>query len=159
METVCLSETLVRTYDSKWRHNPEEQNDQCQRHENLKFHIIYLYDMWYLYFTSLFHEFVLFSGRAEGCWCFSRIFLREGVVGGGGAGGEFPLSSHFTVRPSPYKQGLLWKCHTSNIKCEKYAFIWMPILHVRPYEITSENCIAGICRGININFIHDIYST
>jgi hypothetical protein len=36
METVCSSETLVSTYESTWRHNPEEQHQHLHRRENLK---------------------------------------------------------------------------------------------------------------------------
>jgi hypothetical protein len=37
METVCFSETLVFTYESTRRHNPE-QHYHLHRRQNLKFH-------------------------------------------------------------------------------------------------------------------------
>jgi hypothetical protein len=36
METVCFSETFVSTYESTWRHIPEERHPQGR--ENLKSH-------------------------------------------------------------------------------------------------------------------------
>jgi hypothetical protein len=41
METLCFSETLVSTYESTRRHNPEEQN-HLNRRENLKSHKLVL---------------------------------------------------------------------------------------------------------------------
>jgi hypothetical protein len=35
METTCFSETLVSTYESTRRHNPEQQHRNPHRHENL----------------------------------------------------------------------------------------------------------------------------
>jgi hypothetical protein len=36
METICFSETMVPTYESTRRHNPEEEHRQLVRRENLK---------------------------------------------------------------------------------------------------------------------------
>jgi hypothetical protein len=36
MEAVCSSETLVPTYKSTRRHNPENHNQQLHRRENLR---------------------------------------------------------------------------------------------------------------------------
>jgi hypothetical protein len=38
METVCFSETLLSTYESTRRHNPEEQHRHPHRRENLRSH-------------------------------------------------------------------------------------------------------------------------
>jgi hypothetical protein len=41
-ETVCFSETLVSSYESTRRQNPEQQHRHPHRHENLKSHNILL---------------------------------------------------------------------------------------------------------------------
>jgi hypothetical protein len=38
VEKVCFSETMVSTYESIWRHNPEAQRRHLHRRENLKSH-------------------------------------------------------------------------------------------------------------------------
>jgi hypothetical protein len=40
METVCFSETLVSTYKSTRRYNPEDQHRHLRRRENLKSHVL-----------------------------------------------------------------------------------------------------------------------
>jgi hypothetical protein len=40
METVSFSETLVSTYFSTWRHNPEEQHRHLHRREIVKSHTL-----------------------------------------------------------------------------------------------------------------------
>jgi hypothetical protein len=39
METVFFPETLVSTYKSTWRHNPEDEHRRLYRRENLRSHI------------------------------------------------------------------------------------------------------------------------
>jgi hypothetical protein len=39
MEAVCASETLVPTYESTRRYNPEDQHQYLHRRENLKSHL------------------------------------------------------------------------------------------------------------------------
>jgi hypothetical protein len=48
METVCLSETLVSTYESTWRHSPEEHRHP-HSHKNLKYHTKFLIPRMSLY--------------------------------------------------------------------------------------------------------------
>jgi hypothetical protein len=43
MQTVCSSETLLPTYESIRRQNPEEQNHHPHRRKNIKSHIVGLY--------------------------------------------------------------------------------------------------------------------
>jgi hypothetical protein len=38
METVCFSETVISTYESTWRQNPEQQHRHPHRRENLISH-------------------------------------------------------------------------------------------------------------------------
>jgi hypothetical protein len=42
METACFFATMVCTYKSTWRYNPEDQHRHIHRRENLKSHIIIL---------------------------------------------------------------------------------------------------------------------
>jgi hypothetical protein len=39
MEAAYFSETLVSTYWSTWRHNPEDQRRRLYRRENIKSHV------------------------------------------------------------------------------------------------------------------------
>jgi hypothetical protein len=46
METACFVETLVTTYESIRRHNPQDQHGYLHRCENLKSHRILYYFRW-----------------------------------------------------------------------------------------------------------------
>jgi hypothetical protein len=102
--------------------------------------------------VSLFRAVVPFSGLAEGCWRSSGILLWERVWGGGGGPTVKPLypSAHLHINRVRYETVILRILNVRNMhlsECQFYV-----------YEITSENYLVGIFRGINLHFILGICS-